>query len=550
LGLVENMDRIAKHVAGRLKAQPAPGPHPDAELLSAFAENALSAADRGPLLQHLGVCSDCREIVFLALPESAEAQKVLVLKPSRFRRWGFRGALVASVAVVAIFFTTNRLAHRNQTTAKLATMPAAAPETETKIAAETPPAELDQIQSARAGDKTKVPTTLSATESKPQPEAKHMTAKLQPELVFEDSGEVRVRSQQKSPDVGVLAKKGAGNLEAFARPTTAPSASRGYRPAAAGQSGVVQADTITESNPVPGYAAGAPADATLPLKGRNTANLQVPAPVAASPQSTGVSVNGALLSAAGGNLGGIVSDPSGAAVGNAKVTTIGPAGAESATSDSQGKFSFDRLPPGLYSLTAEASGFRTTEIKQVAVLDNKTSTIPVTLAVGTESEVVNVTGAALAVESSTASVGEPQQMAQFSMQKATAARAKGQAVGGPIGSGARVAMLQWTLSRKGAVQRSSDSGKTWQTVSVADAAGFRALSAVGANIWVGGKAGALYHSPDSGQTWIRVEPAAEGKKLDQDIVSLDFADGLVGTISTANGGVWTTSDGGQTWQRK
>jgi hypothetical protein len=528
--------------------------------LSAFTENALSAADRGLLLQHLGACSDCREIVFLALPESAEAQKVLILKPSRFRRWGFRGALVASVAVVAIFFTTNRLAHRNQTTAKVATMPAAVPETDTKIAAETPPAELDQIQSARdadktAADKTKVPTALSVTEPKPQPEAKHMTAKLQPELVFEDSGEVRVRSQQKSADVGALAEKGAGNREAFARPTTAPSTSGAYQPAAAGQPGAAQADTISESNDARGYVAGVPAEATLPLEGRNTAgrntaNLPLPSPVAASPQPTGVSANGVLSSAAGGNLGGVISDPSGAVVSNAKITMLGPAGAKTAISDSDGRFSFDLLTPGLYSIRAEASGFKSTEIKQVAVLDNKTSTVPVTLAVGTESEVVDVTAAALAVESSTASVGGPQQMAQFSMQKATAARAKRQEVGGGVGSGAGTLTLSWTLSPKGAVQRSSDSGKTWQPVSVADAAGFRALSAVGANIWVGGKAGALYHSADSGQTWVRVEPAAEGKKLDQDIVSLDFADRLVGTISTATGEVWTTSDGGQSWKRK
>ena len=548
------MDQLSKHVAGRLKAQSSPGPHPDPELLSAFAENVLPEADRGLLLQHLGACSDCREIVFLALPESAEAQKVLVLNPSRFRRWGFRGALVASVAVVAIFFATNRLAHRNQTSAKLATMPAAAPETDTKIAAETPPAELNQIQSVRAADKTaadktKVPTTLSATEPKPQPEAKHMTAILQPELVFEDSGEVQVRSQQKSADVGALAKKGAGNREAFARPTPAPSASRAYQPAAAGQSGAAQADTISESNDARGYVAGTPAAATLPLEGRNTANLPLPSPVAASPQSTGVSVNGALSSAAGGNLGGVISDPSGAVVSNAKVTMLGPAGAKTATSDSDGRFSFELLTPGLYSIKAEASGFKSTEIKQVAVLDNKTSTVPVTLEVGAASEVVDVTGAALAVEPSTTSVAEPQQMAQFSVQKATAARAKRQDVGGGVGSGAGSLTLSWTLSPKGAVQRSSDSGKTWQPVSVAGAAGFRALSAVGANIWVGGKAGVLYHSPDSGQTWIRVEPAAAGKKLDQDIVSLDFADGLVGTISTANGEVWTTSDGGQTWKR-
>src|SRR5450432_3419185 len=101
------MGPLTKLVSGRLKAQPTLGPHPDAALLSAFAENALPTADRGPLLQHLGACSDCREILFLALPESAEAQKTLILKPSRFRRWGLAwGAAVATVAIAAVLFTT------------------------------------------------------------------------------------------------------------------------------------------------------------------------------------------------------------------------------------------------------------------------------------------------------------------------------------------------------------------------------------------------------------------------------------------------------------
>jgi hypothetical protein len=229
---------------------------------------------------------------------------------------------------------------------------------------------------------------------------------------------------------------------------------------------------------------------------------------------------------------------------------LGPAGAKTATSDPEGKFSFDRLTPGLYSIRAEAGGFKSTEIKQVAVLDNKTSTVPVTLEVGTTSEVIEVTGAAPVVESSTALVAEPQQTAQFSMQKATAARVKRQEVGGAIGSGAGALTLSWTLSPEGAVQRSGDGGKTWQPVSVVTGAHFRALSAVDANIWVGGKAGALYHSSNFGQTWAKSEPVARGRKLDQDVVHLDFPAALIGTINTANGEVWTTSDGGQTWQRK
>jgi hypothetical protein len=541
------MNQFTKLVAGRLKAQPAPGPHPAPEQLSAFAENALPDADRRHMLQHLGACPDCREILYLALPETVETQKVLVPQPRPFRRWGLGwGALVASVAVVAIFFTTNRLELKDQRVSTVPPAPAAA--TEPKIAANATPAELDQMQAARDADKARASTALSAAESKPQPDAKHMTAKLQPELVFEDSGEVRVRGQQTSADAAVLAKKEAGNPDAYARPATAPSTTRADQPASAGKP--VAADAISESNSEQAFAIVAPPNGTVALKGRDTVNLQSPSRVAAAPQPAAASANGAFISTAGGNLDGVILDSSGAVVGNAKVTMAGPAGAKTVTTDSEGKFSFAKLPPGLYTIKAEANGFRSTEIKHLAVLDNKTSTVPVTLEVGATSDAVEVTGAADAVEAN-AWAAPPQPAAQLSMQKATAARVKRQALAGAIGSGAGAATISWTLSPEGAVQRSGDGGKNWQPVSIESGTGpFQALSAVGANIWVAGKAGALYRSSDSGQTWAKVTPVAGGKKLDQDITRLDFPDASTGTVNTANGEVWTTSDGGQTWQLK
>src|SRR5882724_9048405 len=63
------MNQIAKLVSGRLKTQAA-GPHPDPDLLAAFAENALPDTDRARLLHHLGTCPDCREILYLTVPDS------------------------------------------------------------------------------------------------------------------------------------------------------------------------------------------------------------------------------------------------------------------------------------------------------------------------------------------------------------------------------------------------------------------------------------------------------------------------------------------------
>ncbi len=109
---------------------------------------------------------------------------------------------------------------------------------------------------------------------------------------------------------------------------------------------------------------------------------------------------------------------------------------------------------------------------------------------------------------------------------------------------------RWTLSADGALQRSFDSGKTWQTIPVANDVVFRALAANDSDIWLGGAGGALYHSSDAGQNWIRIRPVADGKSLTADIVTVEFSDNQHGKVITGNRETWTTSDAGATWQRQ
>ena len=51
-----------------------PGMHPDAESLTAFAEQLLPAAEREEILTHMSVCGRCREVVFLAQQAAEEDQ--------------------------------------------------------------------------------------------------------------------------------------------------------------------------------------------------------------------------------------------------------------------------------------------------------------------------------------------------------------------------------------------------------------------------------------------------------------------------------------------
>src|SRR6266446_3150818 len=100
-----------------------------------------------------------------------------------------------------------------------------------------------------------------------------------------------------------------------------------------------------------------------------------------------------------GQLTGTVTDPSGAAIANAKVTVANPATGFSAstTSNSSGNYTVRELPVGTYKVTAEASGFKTVSNTDVAVNAGTIAHVDVKMTLGQAKEIVEVTGAAAAV---------------------------------------------------------------------------------------------------------------------------------------------------------
>ncbi len=122
----------------------------------------------------------------------------------------------------------------------------------------------------------------------------------------------------------------------------------------------------------------------------------------------------------------------------------------------------------------------------------------------------------------------------------------------PVISGGFPSILvpRWTLSSDGTLQRSIDSGRSWQTIPSPGQGNFRALAASGADIWVGGAKGALYHSSDAGMHWTQVLPVAGTQALSADITGIEFTDLQHGSVSTAEGETWITADAGQTWSKK
>src|ERR1700691_309055 len=103
-----------------------------------------------------------------------------------------------------------------------------------------------------------------------------------------------------------------------------------------------------------------------------------------------------------GDLHITVKDPKRSLVPNATVTVteVAKGLARTATSDGQGGYSARQLPPGGYAITAETPGFAKVEAKNVIVSVGGTQEFPVTLALATGKEVVEVSSQAELVETS------------------------------------------------------------------------------------------------------------------------------------------------------
>jgi len=185
------MDGFQKLVTRALEKKPASA-HPDPDLLTAFAENALSRNEQASLLEHLSSCSDCRQILYLASPLD-QVQTVTQVEPRRFPvliRWG---TVAASVAILAIVFGARYIAHKQAGPAPVL------------MAAKQPPRELDRLPEANQ-------VTVNRDEDQrtrnPRPAEKHMTARPEAKLRFDESGQVHVTAPAAAPSRQALSAPG------------------------------------------------------------------------------------------------------------------------------------------------------------------------------------------------------------------------------------------------------------------------------------------------------------------------------------------------------
>ncbi len=445
------MEQLPKIVRQRLRVASKAGVHPDPDLLTAFAEKSLKDRERAQVLQHLAECSDCRNVVSLAVSQS---EPVLSTSPARLPwltwpvlRWG---ALAACVVVV-VGAVTLRYDLRSVMAPPLAqkSVEPLAPPVNLKVESEVP----NRLNQKMAG---KIPP--------PSP--------FESARDFETAG--KLAKQRETADTRSVA--GAAVMDRLA---IAQLENRQL------QQNQTAKNELRES----GTANAVSGDKPSQVMGRLAATAPASPPAAkaadAEPQTKERNDNLDYTARAMTETVEVEAAPA---------SEMAQTAAEKAKDESRRNESRKKVQNG-----------RAGMVGGMALGDRKADT-------------------------ASAEVAETDsgQYGKLSRPKAKAAP-------------------RWTLSTEGAVQRSFDSGRSWQFVVVASNVVFRALTARDSDIWVGGAAGALYHSSDAGEHWTQVKPMANGRPLTADIITVEFTDSQHGRLTTGDHEIWTTSDTGITW---
>jgi hypothetical protein len=413
--------------------------HPDADLLTAFAEQALSATERDGVLEHLALCLDCRDVIALALPAAdivaapiaaeGEAVRAAVLTKAERNwltsrkfawptlRWA---ALAAGIAVVASVLLL-RPGKLNQA------MP---PSVNPQVATTMPPASGQQIASSPvpslpvASSSTASPSTARTDEARPKSESR-LSKKFK-------AGQVVTPSLQAEPGILVAdSKKDSGRADKLSVAPTAGAPAFDYHASASrGATETVQVSA----------AASAAALAPSP-EGSLMARNEAPAIEKAKPALQGIETN--------------EQQETKAAVGP------GPAKLQARNVMSAAKLASPASPTLAHNVT-------------------------------------------------------------------------------------------WAITG-GALQRSLDSGQSWQNALRADHP-LLCYASHDEDVWTGGQAGALFHSANSGVTWVQVQPSIKGQTLSSDVTHIDLHGDVRGpaeiVVSTSNNEIWSSADGGKTWDKK
>jgi hypothetical protein len=455
------MTEVPKIVYDRLRAALPEQAHPNADLLTAFAEQALSAAEREGVLQHLALCEDCRDVVALALPAAditpprtadengvrTTVSQVGSNAPGKLSlAWPtLRWAALAAGAVVAAAVLLVHPGKLNQATP---------PSANQQVATAAPPASSPKIASSSVPSSS-VPSPPIATSPTDQSAFLAKTDEAQPKS-----------------ELQLFKKLKAGQV---------------VMPSPQAESGRLLADNKKDS---------------------------------------------------------------------------GQADKLSAPADRTRAFDYDARSSQAATETVEVSG--------------------ATAAVSREPSAENALVARNETPRNDAPAIEKAKPALQEMEGSEEQKAQAAAVPGPAKSLARNVMstvklaspasptqahnVTWAITG-GVLQRSVDSGQSWQDALHADHP-LLCYASRDEDVWAGGQAGTLFHSANSGVTWAQVQPSVKARQLSSDITHIEVRNNEVRNeelrrdlryharrpgeilLSTSNNEIWSSADGGKTWAKK
>jgi hypothetical protein len=118
------------------------------------------------------------------------------------------------------------------------------------------------------------------------------------------------------------------------------------------------------------------------------------------------SATGQTVSATTGAINGRVNDNTGAVLPGVTVTIASPSmmGTRTAITSPEGQYRFPAIPPGVYEITYELTGFNTVKRDEIRVTLGFTATVNVELGVATLQESVTVTGASPVVDTQSTTI--------------------------------------------------------------------------------------------------------------------------------------------------
>lgn len=483
------MENVHKIVTERLRAVPAAVDHPDADVLTAFSEQALSERERSRVLQHLARCSECREVVALGLPADEPAMQVV--RPVRGGlltwprlRWGL---VAAGVIVVGSFGVLRYRATFQPTTAAL----------------------YDARQGAEsAKEPLAQPTSAPLPVSEPKPEEKREAASAKAAAKKSDAD-----SESREFD----------RLEQIAKVQTP----RRDEKAAGGTfhgTGSLQSLPHGPKAPTQQWQLNANSNST---NSANAFQYQTPPPPAAPLIANEQGSNGPVISAqspAPAKTGDLVDGPLVVNRQKQNLEMLALSAGSGAPVSSSGK----------------SAGAEVARAKEVPASNTPSADSVAAYSVSAADSNFARSGS-LVPESARWAINSA-----GGLQRSIDQGATWQDVdvnGGQGTAGASDLKLAMRARRPNALAKDKADAAAKPIV-------FRAVSANGPDVWAGGSEGHLYHSTDAGNHWVPVVPSWRGIELTGDIVNLQFADPQHGRIITSSTEIWLTADGGQTWDKQ